>query len=53
MKKKYVWLFLLLLAAAIAVGSRTEVAGFLRRNFAATFSDVLPSEPTKLPGRAI
>ena len=41
MKKKYVWLFLLLLAAAIAVGSRTEVAGFLRRNFAATFSEVL------------
>ena len=51
MKKKYVWLFLLLLAAAIAVGSRTEVAGFLRRNFAATFSEVLPSEPTKLRAR--
>ena len=51
MKKKNVWLFLLLLAAAIAVGSRTEVAGFLRRNFAATFSEVLPSEPTKLRAR--
>lgn len=48
MKKKYVWFFLLLLAAAVAVGFRSEVAGFLRRNFTATFSEVLPSDPAKL-----
>ena len=48
MKKKYVWFFLLLLAAAVAVGFRSEVADFLRRNFTATFSEVLPSDPAKL-----
>ncbi len=47
MKKKYVWLFLLLTLAVIIVVFHSEIGSFLRHNFTATFGELLFSDPVK------
>ena len=46
MKKRYVWLFLLLLAGVIVVCFHAEFGRFLIRNFKATFGEVLHPNTT-------
>ncbi len=47
MKKKHVWLFLLLALIGMTLVFHSEIATLLHRNFMATFSEILPSDPAK------
>lgn len=47
MKKKYVWLFLLLALLVMTFVSHSEISALLQRNFMTTFSEILPSDPLR------
>ncbi len=51
MKKKHVWLFLLLTLTVIAIAFHSEIGTFLRHNFMTTFGELLPSDPLKQRAR--